>query len=74
MDECNTLILRDSDVYLTSTGEVPYGGVKKMHMAHIVIRLFRDGTHKVLKDRFGLSEYQIMNLINPVNKKLLLLV
>ena len=72
MDKCKTLILRDEDVYLTSNGEMPYGGSKKMYEAHVVIRLHRNGTFKVLKDRFGLSEYQIMNLINPVNKKLLL--
>jgi hypothetical protein len=68
------LILRDEDVYKTGHGETMYGSNKPMYEAHIVIRLYEDGSYKLLKDRYNTSDREIRKLINPVqtNTNLLL--
>jgi hypothetical protein len=76
--EPKILILRDEDVYKTSDGMETTRNhcTQEMYKAHIVIRLFNDGSYKLLKDRYNTSEREIQRIINPIqiNENLLLVI
>jgi len=71
------LILRDEDVYKTDSGmETMRGSNQPMYDAQVVIRLFNDGSYKLLKDRYNTPDREIQRLINPIqiNTNLLLVI
>lgn len=75
--EPKILILRDEDVFTSDTGmESMRGSNKPMYEAHTVIRLFDDGSYKLLKDRYNTSDREIQRIINPIkiNENLLLVI
>ena len=75
--EPDVLILRDEDVYMFGvySQEQVRGGNEKVYKAHIVIRLYKDGSYKLLKDRYNTSDREIQKLIKPIqiNTELLLI-
>ena len=75
--EQDVLILRDEDVYKTDSGMETTRNhcTQKMHQSNIVIRLFNDGSYKLLKDRYNTSDSEIQRILNPIklNTKLLLI-
>ena len=74
--ESKILILRDEDVYMYGiySKEHIRGGNEKMYKAHLVIRLFNDGSYKILKDRYNSTDRDIQKILNPIqiNTNLLL--
>ena len=76
--EPNILILRDKDVYKTDSGMETTRNhcTQEMYKAHVVIRLYKDGTYKLLKDRYNTSDREIQRIINPIeiNENLLLII
>jgi len=75
--EPNILILNDEDFYRSQDGkEWMCGGNQRMYKAHVVIRLYKDGTYNLLKDRYNTSDREIQRIINPIqiNTNLLLVI
>jgi hypothetical protein len=71
------LILTDDDVYFTPSGNCRIrgssGGMKMLYESELIIKLNRDGSCEVIKDRFGLSKEQIELEINQPDERLLLM-
>lgn len=72
------VFLTDKDFYTSPSGPMLKGGEKIMYQASLVIHLGNgNGTHKVLKDRYGLTEdeinAEIEKHLNPLDNRLLLM-
>jgi hypothetical protein len=71
------VFLTDDNFYQSFDGPKIKGGERVMYQASLVIRLGKNGNHKVLKDRYGLTEdeinAEIEKHLNPVDNRLLLL-
>ena len=67
------LILTEDDFYRTLNGPAIRGGNKRLYEAELVIKVNRDGTHEVIKDRFGLSKSQIEMEIESIDERLILM-
>lgn len=70
-------ILTDDDFYSLYNGSYDgrdiRGGKRRLFEAELVIKLNRDGSYEVIKDRFGLSKEQIELEINQPDERLLLM-
>jgi hypothetical protein len=71
------LILTDDDFYSLYNGSYDgraiRGGKRRLFEAELVIKLNRDGSYEVIKDRYGLSKEQIELEINQPDERLLLM-
>jgi hypothetical protein len=54
-----TKILTEDDFYQTSTGPVLRGGYRTMYNEELVVKVMRDGSYTVIKDRFGLTSSEV---------------
>lgn len=66
------LILTEDQFYQTQNGLAIRGGSSILYDAHLVVKLRRDGSYEVLKDRFGLSKEEIESEIYGPDERLLL--
>jgi hypothetical protein len=66
-------ILTEDDFYQSATGQTLRGGNRRMYNAELVVKIMRDGTYEVLKDRFGLSSSEVENEIGLIDNRLLLM-
>jgi hypothetical protein len=71
------LFLTDDHFYPSFDGLKLKGGERVMYQASLVIKLDKNGNHKVLKDRYGLTQdeinAEIEKHLNPVDNRLLLM-
>jgi hypothetical protein len=67
------LILTEDDFYWSPTGPTLRGGSRRLYDAELAVKLMRDGSYVVLKDRFGLSPSEIEREIGLCDNRLLLL-
>lgn len=65
----------EEDFYRTSNGQFLRGGNHRLYEAELAIKILRDGTYEVLKDRKGLSKSEIEREISyaGIDERLLLI-
>jgi len=68
------LILTEDDFYnCPGQGSTLRGGSRRLYDAELVVKILRDGSYKIIKDRFGLSESQIESEVFGLDERLLLI-
>lgn len=66
-------ILTEDDFYCSFNGLSLRGGNRRLYDAELVVKILRDGSYEVIKDRFGLSKEQIEDEISKPDERLLLM-
>jgi hypothetical protein len=68
------LILSEDDFYnCPGQGSTLRGGSRRLYDAELVVKILRNGSYEVLKDRFGLSKEEIEREIFQPDERLLLM-
>jgi hypothetical protein len=67
------ILTEDDFFYYPGQGPTLKGGSRRMYDAELVIKVMRDGSYEVIKDRFGLSKEQIELEVLGLDERLLLM-
>lgn len=67
------LILTEEEFFQTAEGYHLRGGNRRIYDAELVVKINRNGSYEVLKDRFNLSKEEIENELSGLDNRLLLM-